>query len=409
VPSKQLGWIVVATLLGCACGGDDTSAPSGGAGGGGAGGAGGAGGTGGTMSDPMDSGANAMSGSGGSGGDTPIGGMGGDGGDSDAMVALDASDASEPVDTGAPAPFQIIAWPSDDAVVAVDAMNTFGTDVSGITVDGAFLWLSMNLAPSKLYKMEKSGATWQRVATDSWDNGKTLLFPDGAGVPDAEGVTKAELDSAIIYIGSERNLQGGNAATSRPGVLSYDTSAAGASLTAVREWNLTESLPAVGANQGVEAMTWIPDSALDGFYDPVAHPLHGTGLFVVGLESKSDLYFFALNSDGSSALIATVATELAGVMGLEYDRSAGYLWAYCDDTCGNRAEILSFASGEWVRRAEVMPPASLPDINNEGIAIAPDSECAGDRKPFYWVEDGNTDGHVLRAGTIPCGAFLDTP
>ena len=400
----------LAVLLASACGGDDTSAPGGGAGGAGSGGEGG---TGGTMSNPMDSGIDATSGSGGSGGVTPTGGRGGggdggDGGDADAMVATDArvDDASDP-DTGVSPTVQTIAWPSADAVVTVDAMNAFGTDVSGITVDGAFLWMSMNLAPTKLYKMEKSGATWQRVTSDSWDNGKALLFPDGVGVPDAEGVTKAELDSDIIYIGSERNLQGANASTSRPGVLSYDSSAAGASLTALREWDLTDALPDVGANLGIEAVTWIPDTDLDGFYDPAAHPLHGTGVFVVGLESQSDLYFFALSSDGGSALIATVATELDGVMGLEYDRSVGYLWAYCDNTCGNRAEILSFASGELVRRAEVMPPDSLPNINNEGIAIAPDSECAGGHKPFYWVEDGNTDGHVLRAGTIPCGAFLD--
>jgi hypothetical protein len=204
-------------------------------------------------------------------------------------------------------------------------------------------------------------------------------------------------------------------------VLSYDTSSPGASLTALREWNLTESLPSVSANQGLEALTFIPDAAVvagglvddsGDTYDPAAYPAHGDGLFAVGIEASSMIYFFALGTDGSIARIATASTPLTGVMGLEYDRDVGYLWAYCDDTCGNRAAILllgaSVASdaGHFTVRAELMRPSSLPNANNEGIAIAPESECVDGRKSFYWVEDGTTNGHVLRVGTIPCGAFL---
>jgi hypothetical protein len=254
--------------------------------------------------------------------------------------------------------------------------------------------------------------------SDGWDDGKTLLFPDGSGIPDAEGVTLTANDSDLVYVGSERNLQGANAGTSRSSVLSYNPLMAGAAdtLTALQEWNLAPSLPSVGANQGLEAVTWIPDGQLGFFFDPATderyepddYPTHGKGLFVVGLESQKDLYFFALGSDGSVDLIATIATELTGIMGLEYDACVGYLWAYCDDTCGNRAEILSMLpSGEFARRASVAAPPTLPDINNEGIAVAPESECTEGVKPFYWVEDGNTGGHVLRAGTIPCGAFLE--
>ena len=48
----------------------------------------------------------------------------------------------------------------------------------------------------------------------------------------------------------------------------------------------------------------------------------------------------------------------------------------------------------------------MPNLNNEGFTITPDSECVGGSKPVFWADDGNTDGHALRAGTIPC---LDGP
>jgi hypothetical protein len=316
-------------------------------------------------------------------------------------------------------------------VFTLDAMNAFGTDVSGISYqpNGAgpgVIWAVMNLSPTKVYRLEKNGAIWERASANEWTDGKALRFPDGVGVPDSEGVTKAEWASSILYVGSERNLQAGQSAISRPSVLAYDSSAAGTTLTATQEWNLTASLPAVGANLGIEAITWIPDSALvaagfideltDAAYDPASYPTHGSGLFVVGLESQSELYFYALGSDGSIAQVAVVDTELAGVMGLEYDREVGYLWAHCDNTCGNTAVVLSLvpvvvapATARFERRAIFTRPATLPNINNEGIAIGPESECVAMKKPFYWLEDGTTDGHVLRTGTIPCGAFLGAP
>jgi hypothetical protein len=344
-------------------------------------------------------------------------------GDGDASTtAMDAGgglDAAAP-DADVDEPFSVRPWPTDDVVLEVDATGAFGTDVSGLSYEpnGAgpgVLWASMNLTPAKLYRLERSGATWQRTTSDNWGDGKSLRFPDGVGIPDAEGVAKADWSSPIVYIGSERDQQGGSL-TSRPGVLSYDTSAAGTTLTAQREWNLTASLPAVGGNQGIEALAFIPDAALTaaGFidattsaaYDPAAYATHGTGLFVVGLETQSELFFFALGSDGAIALIAKAETDLSGVMSLEYDREVGYLWAYCDDSCGNRALILKLSDGRFEKRAELIRPASLPDINNEGIAIAPESECTAGKKPFFWVEDGNTNGHVLRRGTVPCGPFL---
>jgi hypothetical protein len=95
-------------------------------------------------------------------------------------------------------------------------------------------------------------------------------------------------------------------------------------------------------------------------------------------------------------------------MGLEFDRDTGYLWAICDDTCGNLANVLtpdttsSPFTGRFLVRRTFQRPASLPNANNEGFAIAPNSECASGLKSVFWSDDNNTSGHSLRRGTIPC-------
>jgi hypothetical protein len=42
-------------------------------------------------------------------------------------------------------------------------------------------------------------------------------------------------------------------------------------------------------------------------------------------------------------------------------------------------------------------------MNNEGIALAPVSECSCDRRPFFWADDQESSGYTLRKGTITCG------
>ena len=44
----------------------------------------------------------------------------------------------------------------------------------------------------------------------------------------------------------------------------------------------------------------------------------------------------------------------------------------------------------------------MPNINNEGFAIASQAECAGGLKPTFYSDDSNGGGHVLRTGTINC-------
>jgi hypothetical protein len=319
------------------------------------------------------------------------------------------------------------AWPGADSVTAVDGTSVFGGNLSGLTYQAAsasspaVLWAVRN-GPGTLFRLIQSGGIWTPDPTNDWSIGKALRYVDGTGNPDSEGVTFAEEGTPFAYVATERNNDAST--VSRPSVLRVDVTAAGAALVALREWALVADLPAVGANLGLEAITWAPDAFLvaNAFFDesasrlyaPADYPDHGGGLFFVGLEANGLVYAYALNhADGSFRRIATIASSHPGMMGLEFDRETGLLWAACDDTANGQVAVLGIDSipssatfGHFVVKRKFERPTTMPNLNNEGIAFAPESECAGGQKPFFWADDSETGGHSIRRDTIPCGSFF---
>jgi hypothetical protein len=189
-------------------------------------------------------------------------------------------------------------------------------------------------------------------------------------------------------------------------------------LTATNEWNLTADLPAVGPNLGMEAITWIPDAFLvqKGFFDevkghiynPGEYPNHGSGLFFIGLEANGVIYAYALDHvSGGFSRIATIASGFPGVMDLQFDRETNELWAVCDDTCAGNSSVLRLNSntGKFEVAKTFERPAQMPNLNNEGFALAPLAECVADLRPVYWADDGETDGHSIRRGSLTCLPF----
>ena len=311
-------------------------------------------------------------------------------------------------------------WPGRDQVATVDTLNQFGDNLSGLTYQPAtasvpaVLWAALN-SPSLVYRMVFNGTTWSFDPADGWAAGKTIRYPSGTGNPDFEGLTKADWDSPFIYAATERNNDASS--VSRLSILRVDTSAAGTTLTATHEWNLNGDLPVVGPNLGLETITWVPDSYLVGnqflderrgvLYDPAAYPGHGTGLFLTGVEGNGIIYAYALDHDGGSfQRVATIPSGHPGVMALEFDRDAGALWAQCDNTCANTANVLGVVGGRFAVRRSFARPSTLPDSNNEGLAIAPDSSCQGGLKSIFWSDDSHFAGHALRTDSIPCGPLF---
>ncbi|MCG2799074.1 MAG: lamin tail domain-containing protein [Cellulomonas sp.] len=316
-------------------------------------------------------------------------------------------------------------WPGAATVTTVDVSGFLGGNMSGLAYEPSgtsakgTLWAVKN-GPGTLYQLTWDGSAWVAADDADWAAGKALHFPDGTGNPDTEGVTLAPDGSVYASIERDNDASG----TSRLGVLRFDPSTAGTSLSATTEWNLVADLPAVAANSGLEAITWVPDSYLtaNGFvdqltgaaYDPAAYPGHGSGLYLVGLEANGHVYAYALNADGTYARLADVATGFTGVMDLQFDAERQQVWAVCDDTCDGRSAVLSVASegaasGQLVVDTYFERPASSPNINNEGFAVAPQAECVDGTKPVYWSDDSATDGYALRMGSVECTVPVVAP
>jgi hypothetical protein len=322
-------------------------------------------------------------------------------------------------------------WPGSDDVRTASGNAVFGGNLSGLTYEAArggqpaVLWAARN-GPGSVFRLIFSGGIWTPDPANGWGAGKLLRYPDGLGEPDAEGITiVAGAAGGGVYVASERNNSANS--VSRNSILRYDAAASGTTLIATNEWNLTADLPVNGANLGVEAVTWIPDSMLvaNGFIDeprgrayaPADYPNHGTGLFFVGVESSGIIYAYALNHGTNVATrVATIVTGFPGVMGMEYDLETGYLWATCDDGCQNTTGVLQIdvAAGSPTRGRFLAPrrfarPTSMPNLNNEGFAFAPQSTCSAGRKDVFWADDSETGGISIRSASIPCATFSRAP
>lgn len=161
----------------------------------------------------------------------------------------------------------VSAWPGSADVRVLDSAPTFLEDSSGLdvqeTADGSFLWAVDN-GEGRIWKLAAhADGTFSQIA--GWESGKRVRFqkdaadPGDAG-PDTEGIT-VDGDGAV-YVASERDNSAKG--VNQNMILKVDPDAATGDLVAQQEWDLTSLLPAVGANLGMEAVQWVPDSALSG-------------------------------------------------------------------------------------------------------------------------------------------------
>jgi len=348
------------------------------------------------------------------------GGTGGAGGGGGAGGAAGSAGSG-----GAVSAFAV--WPGKNDVVTVDVENTFTSNLSGLFYEPAqgstpaVLWGALN-GPSKIYRLLNNGTNWVPDTANGWAVGKTLKYANSFGSPDTEGVTKAANGSTTLYVASERDNE--NNGVSKLVVLAYDGTDPADTINALRDWNLTSDLPVMGANLGLEAIAWVPDSYLvsKGFidesknlpYDPASYPNHAGGIFFVGIEGNGIIYGYALDHVGGGyTRVATFASGNPGIMDLNFDRDVGYLWAICDDTCQGRSNVLDIDTrpgsptlGKFYIRRGFERPSTMPNTNNEGFAIAPESTCVAGFKSVFYSDDSNANLHAIRRDSIPCGPFL---
>jgi len=322
------------------------------------------------------------------------------------------STPGKPNDCSTPTPPSTSAtpWPGGSTTTALDAVDEDRGDWSGIDVEPdagsgpGTLWVVQN-GDGELYRLTSpdGGATWERAA------GYRLRYPDGTGTVDTEGVTVTAAGSgAGIYVSSERDNDVKD--TSRPAVLRYEPTTSGSELVATQEWNLAPDFPGLGANAGLEGITWIPDTWLTQHpvtdastgadYDPTHYPGHGNGLFAVAVEGTAHVYLYALDNDGGFHRIADIDSGFESLADVQFDAERNQLWAVCDDACQGQIATFSVQDGSFERTAVYARPADTANDANEGFAVAPLSTCRDGKVATYYVDDANTDGHSLRTGTL---------
>ncbi|MBD7956396.1 lamin tail domain-containing protein [Microbacterium sp. Sa4CUA7] len=302
-------------------------------------------------------------------------------------------------------------WPGAETVRALDETPMFLADSSGLdvqqTTDGTFLWAVDN-GTGRYWKLAVA-ADGTVAFADGWADGRRARFQKDAGDPraagpDAEGITIA--GDGFVYLASERDNSAKG--VNQNVVLKLDPTAPGPDVVAMQQWDLTAQLPAVSANLGMEAIEWIADADLAGklvdantnaLYDPARYPLHGDGLIVVAVEDGGGLSAFALNSDGSTQLVATIDPGLPGVMALDYDTVLDVLWAVCDDGCDGRAAQVTLNGTSQPAIAHVARPGGMPNVNNEGFATMPVVAAGATERAAWWFEDGVEAG-ALRLGSV---------
>ncbi|WP_328476273.1 lamin tail domain-containing protein [Streptomyces sp. NBC_00377] len=304
-----------------------------------------------------------------------------------------------------------VAWPGSSTATTADASNAFGEDLSGLFQEGGVMWGAQN--SGELWRLVRDGSGgWKPDTTNGWGAGKKVHYPNGSGTPDDEGVTLTGSGStAGVYLAAERD--GDSSATSRLSVLRYDISGSGTALTAAQEWNLTSDLPPTGSNLGLEGIAWVPDNYLTtaGFkdastgaaYTPGAYGSHTGGVFFLGVEGTGMIYGYVLQDSGAFTRVASMSSDMGGVMELQWEPQTSHLWVVCDDTCSGQHRTMQVnASGAFATTAVYNRPTVMPNYNNEGFSLAGVDECTAGSKPVYWADDSNDGGHALRKGAITC-------
>ena len=321
-------------------------------------------------------------------------------------------------------------WPGPQDVTNADSMD-FGQNMSGLFyVPGAtpsqdFMWgvengdsgAPLNTGQSSLFKLVRDAAgSWGPAA--GWEHGIKLHYTDGTGQPDSEGVTAV---GGKVFISTERDNT--NSAVSRVSVLEFDPStAANGAMNAVAQWELEPdlgpgtdaNLTSPDANLGAEAVTFVPDAYLvaHGFrtdagalYDPAQYGEHQGGVFFAGLEKNGNLYGYVLSAGGAITRVATFSSGFNQIMDASWDPSQDAMWLDCDNGCQGQTSIVRLNDAGHFQAVTIYDrPTGGANINNEGFAVQPPSECdaATHTRLVWWADDGDDNGHAIRAAEAPC-------
>lgn len=272
-----------------------------------------------------------------------------------------------------------------------------GEDMSGVDVDADGTTYVVNNGTGTLYVLARDAAGVYTVSKTF-----VLKYPDGTGIPDAEGVTVGPDGSVVVATERDNAVKSVN----RPSLLRYRLPATATSgeLRAETEYDLRAITGPLGANAGPEAVEFVPD-------------VRG-GVYAVGVEGTAKVHVVQLGDGGTVTPVQTVDTPLEGVMALDYDPVTRRLHVLCDEACEGRSIDLTHDGSTFSTDGTVYArPAGTANHANEGFASHHERvECTVDGRPgtadrvrYLWADDAAADGVALRTATGPQGTCTPDP
>ena len=294
---------------------------------------------------------------------------------------------------------ETINWPGIDEVKVLDETSIFDLkDLSGLdSHDGWIYGVNNKEGRFVIFKVVND----QVIFAPGFDNkGKAVKFikdannPKAIG-PDSEGIT---VDSkGRVYLAVERD--NGEKSINKNMILQVaDPFKDKKEMVADKEWNITNLLPDVGANLGIETIEWVSFDNINGLlYDQKNNKAldkndypnaYANGIFFVGLEANGHVYALVLEEDGKAEVISEIETGLGGVMSMDFDLENNVLWANADNDYNNIHNIIQFNGSKIPKIVHVTAPKDMNiDLNNEGFMIDPEVSEDGLRAT-YWFMDG---------------------
>lgn len=294
---------------------------------------------------------------------------------------------------------ETINWPGIDEVKVLDETSIFDLkDLSGLdSHDGWIYGVNNKEGRFVIFKVVND----QVIFAPGFDNkGKAVKFikdannPKAIG-PDSEGIT---VDSkGRVYLAIERD--NGEKNINKNMILQVaDPFKDKKEMLADKEWNITNLLPDVGANLGIETIEWVSFDNINGLlYDQKNNKAldkndypnaYANGIFFVGLEANGHVYALVLEEDGKAEVISEIETGLGGVMSMDFDLANNVLWANADNDYNNIHNIIQFNGSKIPKIVHVTAPKDMNiDLNNEGFMIDPEVSEDGLRAT-YWFMDG---------------------
>lgn len=314
------------------------------------------------------------------------------------------------VDTSAPTPGErndcpgipnLIDWQGDPDVTVIDTTTMFLQDSSGLDYDDGILWAVDN----------GTGAFWKLNAAqdgsvspaEGWETPKRARFikdadnPAAAG-PDAEGITIAGDGNLYLAIERDNSAKGVNFNA----ILQIDPNTAGPDVVASTEWDITDLLPNVSANMGIEAIEWVGFDEVNGRlwdtntgapFNSANYPgVVADGVFFIALEDNGHVYAFVLNPDGTAKLVSEIDSLIGGAMALNYDSLTGDLFIVSDDGYNGVIALATLNGTDSPDIVHMARPAGMENLNNEGFALS--DQCVDGSRPAWFFEDGVKTGSL---------------